>query len=881
MKFWATGTDKKPEVGNDSGDESGQFVQLNQTSTQPNEPDEERYTDDRLETRLGPDGLQKRLLKMFRDAKTAEEEQGINILYLALGFLKWFEDTNSSVEREAPLILLPVDLIRNKRTSTYDIVMRDDEIVTNLPIKEKLRRELGISLPEIDSPDSDEWTPSAYFDLVEDAISSKDRWSIDRDGIQLGFFSFAKLLMLRDLDPENWPSGGLLNSTILSSLLNSTFAADSPIFCDEDNLDEKLDPADIFHVLDADRSQAIVIEEVRKGRNLVVQGPPGTGKSQTITNIIAAGAQDGKKVLFVAEKMAALSVVHDRLKRTGLEHLALELHSKAANKRRVLEELKRTLNESAIFADAKDNPDIVRIPRDNLNSIVRQLHTRIDGCALSPFQAIAIMSAMKGKGAPAPSIDAQKLIVLPDDRIEDLCNDVCALSTLITTDKTSYENPFRGARNTGLQPPELDRLSLEAKEVRKRADDLSQRIDRFRSALGFPNNNIATAKRVCEVFEYTSKSSADWDGMIPLLFDIADKQPFNSSIGCAVAWTQAQENSSFKKAATSIQAGEMRAALCAGLGSFFGRLSSRYRSASKSLATLIHDELPKQAAGRVTLVDRLIEFQSLNERFRQSLPILQDHLGQLWAGEATDFKTIRDTSEFIQGFRTIAPNAPVKTLSVFLANNEQIAKLAEHNTTQIESLHTRIKRISDKLDIDFAEAFSAEDIEHANLKEIAERFGKIEAEQHRYDKWRRYCELRNNFADYNLDNLASRMETGTVRDDSAIDEIKYAQAEATWKISRDAQPTLSSLGDLQRHELVEQFKKAELDRMETVRKIIASDQLKRVPSGAIGEMGYVRSQIARKRGHDPIRKLMHSAGSVIQRIRPVFLMSPISIAQFL
>jgi primosomal protein N' len=94
-----------------------------------------------------------------------------------------------------------------------------------------------------------------------------------------------------------------------------------------------LPPSKLVHVVDADSSQARVIEEVRAGRNLVVQGPPGTGKSQAITNIIATAVKEGKTVLFVAEKMAALSVVHDRLVNVGLKDICLELHSKRASKK--------------------------------------------------------------------------------------------------------------------------------------------------------------------------------------------------------------------------------------------------------------------------------------------------------------------------------------------------------------------------------------------------------------------------------------------------------------------------------------------------------------------------------------------------------------------
>ena len=160
---------------------------------------------------------------------------------------------------------------------------------------------------------------------------------------QLGFFSFAKLLMLRDLDPQNWPEGALTESDLIRGLLVDGFTPADDLFGPEDRLDQLLDPADIIQVVDADASQTRVIEEVRRGRNLVVQGPPGTGKSQTITNIIAAAVHDGKSVLFMAEKMAALSVVHQRMVSTGLRDICVELHSRKANKKALAQELGRTL----------------------------------------------------------------------------------------------------------------------------------------------------------------------------------------------------------------------------------------------------------------------------------------------------------------------------------------------------------------------------------------------------------------------------------------------------------------------------------------------------------------------------------------------------------
>lgn len=122
---------------------------------------DERYTDNFLESRLGPDALQKKLLKLHREAQTAEEESGVNILYLALGFLTWFEDASSSVAREAPLVMLPVELVRNAKTSTFDLRLREEDLPTNLPLQQRFKADFGVTLPDLEV--ADEWSPSDYF----------------------------------------------------------------------------------------------------------------------------------------------------------------------------------------------------------------------------------------------------------------------------------------------------------------------------------------------------------------------------------------------------------------------------------------------------------------------------------------------------------------------------------------------------------------------------------------------------------------------------------------------------------------------------------------------------------------------------------------------
>ncbi len=258
-------------LGQDRGEDRGGLVLANDSER---DFDEGRFTDNQLDTRLGPDALQKKLLKIAREAQTAEEESGVNMLYLAMGFLTWFEDKSSSLPREAPLVLLPVELCRNARTSTYDIRARDEDVLTNLPLQQRLKDDFGIDLPELEV--SEGWKPSDYFAQVESVISARERWKIDPDGIQLGFFSFSKLLMYRDLDIGAWEGDALAGHALTRGLLYERFDAEEPLFKPTDRLDEVLPPEKLFHVVDADASQAKVIEEVRAGRNVVVQGPPGT-----------------------------------------------------------------------------------------------------------------------------------------------------------------------------------------------------------------------------------------------------------------------------------------------------------------------------------------------------------------------------------------------------------------------------------------------------------------------------------------------------------------------------------------------------------------------------------------------------------------------------
>jgi hypothetical protein len=605
MRFFALGKDKV---------EDSSEVVLADVMQQGS--DEDRYTDSWLETRLGPDALQKKLLKIAREAQTAEEESGVNVLYLAMGFLTWYEDKASSLPREAPLVLLPVELVRNARTSTFDLRVRDEDALTNLPLQQRLRDDFGIELPELEI--EEDWKPSDYFTEMQLVTNSRERWKLDPDAMQLGFFSFSKLLMYRDLAVEAWPDDALANHALTRGLLYEGFEREEPLFSSEDKLDEVLPPEKLFHVVDADASQAKVIEEVRSGRNLVVQGPPGTGKSQTITNIIAAAAKEGKRVLFLAEKMAALSVVHDRLVKVGLRDVCLELHSRSANKKSVVGELARTLSQASIVPGVPGAPTALRESRDRLNNFTGALHRPIGATGETAYSVLGRQSQFIGKGILPPSLEVESLSSMPRQQEIDLLKTIEEYGALLTEEGRTTPHPFEGTGNLQLQPVDLARLTVTLTEAQVAVTSLATSVRVPFDALALPNtaalDAVAPLADVLERLEGLPHGTAD---LAQKVLDAPDIPRLHEALRAGTAWRQALDQASdvFVETAFSTSSTHLRAPLAAGIRSFFARWGGRYRNASRELAGLLRGDLPKTAAERVVRIDQLTTVTSLRSKW--------------------------------------------------------------------------------------------------------------------------------------------------------------------------------------------------------------------------------------------------------------------------
>ena len=287
----------------------------------------EDFSSKRLHSSLKTGDLNAAVKALFRSAKTSMEENGANTLYLALGLLKWFETEKSAKPRYAPLVLVPVELVRKPANAGYLIRLRDDDAQMNVTILEKINQDFKISIEGLDPLPQDEHGIDLrkVYTVIRRAVMDMPHWDV-LESAYLGIFSFSQFVMWNDLRHR---TDDLLKSRTVKSLIEGRLTWDAKPM----EIGEKVDESGVLLPLPADASQLFAIKSACQGESFVLHGPPGTGKSQTITSLIANALDNGKSVLFVAEKMAALEVVQKRLENIGIGAFCLELHSNKSKKR--------------------------------------------------------------------------------------------------------------------------------------------------------------------------------------------------------------------------------------------------------------------------------------------------------------------------------------------------------------------------------------------------------------------------------------------------------------------------------------------------------------------------------------------------------------------
>ncbi|RYG72474.1 DUF3320 domain-containing protein [Lentibacillus lipolyticus] len=328
----------------------------------------------RLRSILTETKLEKELVNLYRKAKSTMEETGANSLFIALGFLKWYDPKSHSQERLAPILLLPVDLVRMSAKKGYYIRARDEEIQINISLIEYLKQTFGIDASRLYNIPKDDYGADVrkVLTTMRRIIMQMKKWDV-YENASIGMFSFSKFVMWNDLVNH---AEELKENTVVKSLMEGTYTGKThDAFTDSLNAKED-EEVKVYAPLSSDSTQTEAILAAGENQSFVLHGPPGSGKSQTITNMISHALATGKSVLFVAEKMAALNVVQNRLESIGLGDFCLEVYSNKGQKKDILKQLETSLEAKRKVkgTDWDDKFEEVKALKKTLNQYVDELH---------------------------------------------------------------------------------------------------------------------------------------------------------------------------------------------------------------------------------------------------------------------------------------------------------------------------------------------------------------------------------------------------------------------------------------------------------------------------------------------------------------------------
>ncbi len=447
-------------------------------------------------------GLQWRSLLDYR-------ERGVRILHAAFGTLNWVDlETKENVQ--SPLILVPLELTRDSIRKPYEIAVPpvEEEAVLNPALQVKLKNDYKIELP----PLPDEWENqnlTDYFSTVNQAVAEMG-WKAE-PSVDLGLFSFQKLVIYKDLEAN---ADLVTQHPIIRAIAG--IKEDNLILeglPDEKDVDKIEAPEKTYQVLDADSSQRVAIEYALRGQSFVMKGPPGTGKSQTIANIIAECIANGKSVLFVSDKMAALEVVYKRLSEVGLAHFCLELHSSKANKQQVVAELKRSLDENLVPRKLPSPHEFERMTeyREALNGYVTALHEKRPYLQRSAYEVLSLISSLE-RVAFVP-VGLTELGTLTPQKMHELEELVSQLSKVWQVIEEP-DFPWLGYRANTYNLEIRSEVLTELENISETLHELQLENEDFSAKFGvFPPETFARLKWLLEVskFLYESpKPEASW-----------------------------------------------------------------------------------------------------------------------------------------------------------------------------------------------------------------------------------------------------------------------------------------------------------------------------------------------------------------------------------
>lgn len=468
--------------------------------------DDDRHDDNELQTLLLPKTFQSRLSRILSKARMYQEERGLDVVYIVLGYLKWtLPNAEKLDEFKSPIILLPVSLTKQKSSEgeVYSITKLSDPLL-NPSLEHKLTVEARLDLSRVKSLiETDHIDVERLFDEVQAFNPRNMQWTVQREA-SFGIYPFQGIELYHDLDTQRADFSEFLIVSELMVGKGSDPSIRSSDFSEED-VDSHVGQNLVPHiVLDADSSQFISLLKVANNENVALEGPPGSGKSQTIVNAIANAIFSGKKVLFVAQKVTALEVVLSRLQSLGLHQFVLPLMSGHGSTDEFYEavEDRLAMQSSSSSRDLDNLKAQYETHRDKLSDYIDILTRPVTGTGMTVHQVLGVAVANSEVIRKLP-LDLQSIRVYPDRLVKDFGpSDIDAMATQVADwctrlekNKIPSSSPWSDAPAETLDTDivnkamvDTGRASIEIQTVLSKLDAPSKKL--FEECLKNPLNTI-------------------------------------------------------------------------------------------------------------------------------------------------------------------------------------------------------------------------------------------------------------------------------------------------------------------------------------------------------------------------------------------------------
>jgi very-short-patch-repair endonuclease len=833
--------------------------------------------------------LASRLLATSSDAWLTIQEQGVNTLFLALGMLQWKDEEAGREPHFAPLVLIPVRLERKSARSFWQLTATDEDPGFNLSLVEKLK-EAGIKLPPSPPLETVEDLDTLYA-LVEEAVAEKTGWAVARDRVALGFFSFGKFLMYKDLDPAAWPEGARpADHPLTSALLRDGFRDRVGTLPPDADLDVLRPPGKIMEIMDADGSQAEALAEVASGRSLVIQGPPGTGKSQTISNLIAEAVSQGKRVLFVAEKLAALEVVKRRLESAGLGELCLELHSNKASKKEVAGDLARTLalgkpKPAVVPAGADGLADL----REKLNRSSRSVWAPIGSSGLSPYDAIGILERLSALPEPLPKMSCPALADGSRADYDGAQAAVQDLAAKIGDLGIPIRHPLEGIGLVELMPGDPEKIDAALKAsvgAARAAQDASAALAR---ALNLPAPADIPSAETLIALAGLMLEAPEVRGLPPIgpAWDRPETvKPLTEAAERGLRRAQLLQADASRVIAqgwdTDVLAA--RGDLIADGGSWWTRLlSGKYKAAKRRVQSICAAPAPEKPADLIAVADRILEVQRLKTEIAERLTGLRPLVGDRASGPDAPWAELLKIRDWAARFRAhvLDRKLPSSVGEGVVGTWDRALVSATHSVAKGAAAAWRAAASQVRSSL----AVPAEGRHDLERMPFTAAEAKAEAWRANLDKlpsYVSYSALLQAVLRRGLTELAVMAHEGKAPPAQLGPVLEQTWARTLLDRALRERPDLRGFDAVTHEQLIQRFRKADEATFTGNRARLADQHWSTLPGPvAYGQVGVLRRESAKKTRHLPIRRLMEQAGSAVQAAKPVFLMSPLSVASYL